>query len=112
MANPATFDNVNFQILLKQHGGNRERALKAWEAICHLGGFGYVPPSYEGGLDVKGLRIARDEWDHGARQGEDIPVATNKAWWNGVAVDVPIPEPALLDNLKRLEDLAAGDRPR
>lgn len=92
--------NVNFQILLKQHGGNFPQAKAAWERICSLGGFGQVPVTYEGGLDLGGLRTALQESDQdkyevkfqGAQESYHIPLS-----------------PTLSDDIKRIEDLAAGD---
>jgi hypothetical protein len=93
--------NVNFQLLLQAHGGNQQRALQAWERICSLGQFGNVPPTYEGGLDVQGLRNLRDDDEErfqvqhqGKQRSEYIPTS-----------------PTLSDDIKRIEDLAAGDSP-
>src|SRR4051812_10141015 len=58
-------DNISFRLLLQQHGGDVRRATEAWEKICQLGNFGNIPTSYEGGLDIKSLRIYRDEVDQG-----------------------------------------------
>jgi hypothetical protein len=81
-------DHVNFQLLLKQHGGNFERAKQAWDAICQLGHYGNVPHTYDGGLDIKGIRLRLEE--EGRR--------ASAIWASG-------------DDVKRIEDIAAGDDP-
>lgn len=78
--------HVSYQILLKAHNGDHAKATAAWEAICRLGGYGSVPTTYEGGLDVTGLRISLET------PRPDLPQATK-------------------DDIKRIEDLAAGDKP-
>lgn len=93
-------NHVSYAILLKQHGGNHGMATQAWNAICQLGGFGNVPTSYEGGLDVKGISIARDEFDQG--EGPFLRVTPDRR---------PISfEPPTADDIKRIEDYAAGDK--
>lgn len=96
-------DNVNFKLLLKAHNGNIERSLKAWEFICNAGKFGNVPASYEGGLDVKGLRLALDEKGEVKEMRVD-PLTAESVGRFGVSVKE--------DDLKRIEDVAAGDKPR
>lgn len=99
-----TLDNVNFEILLKQHGGNFARAKQAWDAICRLGKFGDVPLTYEGGLDVKGIRIFIDEQSQGGN-----PQFMRRDPETGRPMP-PIFEHNA-DDLKRIEDIAAGDNP-
>lgn len=105
-------DNVSFQILLKMHNDDVARAKEAWEAICKLGRYGDIPPTYEGGLDVKGLRIARDEIESGQYEYEVRTAA------QGVKMGGPLGgaerqfSPTLADDIKRIEDLASGDRPK
>lgn len=99
----ATLDHVSFQILLKQHNGNRAMAEQAWRAICQLGGFGNVPTSYQGGLDVKGINIARDEFD----QGEEPFLRVDAPTGDPISF-----EPPTLDDLRRIEDYASGDKPK
>lgn len=96
-----TLHNVNFAILLKQHGGNYPRAKAAWEKICTLGGYGNVPEDYAGGLDVKGIRIARDEFDQGEPQAMRVDPLTQKMIYF---------TPTSVDDIKRIEDMASGDR--
>lgn len=98
--------NVNFQILLKMHNGDVGRAEAAWKKICQLGRYGDVPTSYQGGLDVKGLKIALDENKTGQRAFEMQTRATGKE-----GTFVPALSETLEDDIKRIEDLAAGDRP-
>lgn len=98
-----TLDNVNFQILLKQHGGNFAQAKKAWDRICHLGGFGNVPVTYEGGLDVKGMRITQDEISQGEIRALQFDPNARQAIPRQVS-------PTLADDIKRIEDLASGDK--
>lgn len=101
-----TFNNVNFQILLKQHGGDQIRALAAWQKILKLGRFGDVPHTYAGGLDVGGLRTLADERSQKQYQAEVM------SFYKGNAV--PIQECGnddLGDRIKQIEDIAAGDSP-
>lgn len=102
----ATLDNVNFQILLKQHGGNFERARQAWDAILRLGGYGDVPMTYEGGLDVRGLRILADERSQGQSQAVVMTIHRGET--------TPVPQAAddLEDRIKQIEDIASGDKPK
>lgn len=112
----STLDNVNFRLLVRAHNGNLEKATAAWNRICKLGGFGAVPVTYEGGVDVKGIRISRDEYDHGGNDGFE---RTEKMEFNELVdrhflklqVPLPVPLPPPSDDIKRIEDLTAGDKP-
>lgn len=104
--------NVNFQILLKMHNGNFARAKEAWEGICKLGRYGDVPHTYEGGLDVKGLRIALDEQQSGQHEYEVRTGARGVQMSGSSGGALPEMSPTLADDLKRIEDLASGDRPK
>ena len=96
----SNLNHVSFEILLKAHGGDHGKAQKAWNAICHLGGYGNIPTNYTGGLDVKGLYIAQEEFDN---------PRSRKIGLDGLPM--PLPPPPTSDDMKRLEDLAAGDKP-
>jgi hypothetical protein len=98
--------NVNFEILLKMHGGNVERAKHAWQQICQLGRYGNVPETYQGGLDVKGLKNALEDVKSGHYEYE---VKTYAPGHKGVATQF---SPTLEDDIKQIEDLAAGDKPK
>lgn len=98
--------NVNFEILLKMHNGDIGRATQAWKKICSLGQFGDVPPAYEGGLDVKGLQIAAEESEQGSY------VRGNPKAGQAGQPPVLYIAPVDRDNIKRIEDLAAGDQPK
>lgn len=95
-------NNVNFELLLKAHNGDYARAETAWNYICKLGKYGDVSPGYEGGLDVKGLRISLDEIKNGVRFQRYDPAKQKP---------MAVPETVTADDLKRIEDMAAGDRP-
>lgn len=97
-------NNVSFQLLLKMHNGDVNRATEAWRTICRLGRFGDIPTSYDGGLDIKGLRIFRDEFDQGGN-----PEFAKES--RGSQHD-DVPTPASADDIKRIEDIAAGDKPK
>lgn len=102
-----TLNHVSFDLLVKAHNGNRGKAKQAWDAICQLGGFGSVPTEYAGGLDTKGINIARDEVNQGERAFLRVLPQ----------LDAPVPqfiyiEPPSSDDLKRIEDYAAGDTPK
>ncbi len=43
---------MTFEQLKESHGAQAETI---WRKICALGGFGDVPTSYDGGLDLTGL---------------------------------------------------------
>ena len=43
---------MTFEQLKETHGAEAETV---WRTICALGGFGDVPTSYDGGLDLTGL---------------------------------------------------------
>lgn len=113
MQNTNTLDNVNFQILLKQHGGNFARAKAAWDKILQIGGFGDVPHTYEGGLDVRGMHIKLDE----QKQGQMTAMAFNPRYvMQGrqmVANHQPISneDERLEEKIHKIEDIAAGDDP-
>lgn len=97
-------DNVNFKLLLAAHNGDEGRALQAWKKICSLGQFGDVPASYEGGLDVKGLNIAAEQSEQG-----DYIRGNPKFGQPGQPPELyiaPIPR----DDIKRIEDIASGDK--
>lgn len=113
MMNTDTLDNVNYRILLKQHGGDEMRARAAWAQILGLGGYGNVPFEYEGGLDVHGLRVVVDE----AKQKQSQAVAYNvtsyargtEAYTTPTAI--PQAPSGLEDRIKQIEDIASGDKP-
>ncbi len=93
-------DHVSFKILLKAHNGDFQRAKQAWDSILSLGGFGGVPLTYEGGLDIRGLRVAADEQSQGG----------NEEFMTFNADGEPLPPTGINpDNIKRIEDLAVGD---
>jgi hypothetical protein len=96
--------NINFQILVKMHNGDVGRAKAAWDQICQLGRYGNVPPTYEGGLDVKGLKIALEE-----KEERKADVRTYAPGHGGVPNQF---SPTLADDIKKIEDLAVGDKPR
>lgn len=98
--------NVNFELLVKMHNGDLGRAKAAWERICQLGRYGAVPPTYEGGLDVKGLKAALEDINSGQYEYELKTYAKGQR-----AVQTQF-APTLGDDIKRIEDLAAGDRPQ
>ena len=98
-------NNVNFQILLKQHNGDFPRAKKAWDTILGLGGYGDVPHEYEGGLDVQGLRILLDERKQKQSQAQVMTMH------KGQVMHVPQCPPDLEDRIKKIEDIASGDHP-
>lgn len=99
-------NNVNFQILVQQHGGNVARAKEAWEQICLLGRYGNVPHLYAGGLDVKGLKNALEDVKSGHYEHEVKTFAV------GLPRQEPQFSPTLEDDIKQIEDLAAGDKPK
>lgn len=110
-----TLNNVNFKILLKQHGGNFARAKQAWDRILQLGRFGDVPHTYEGGLDVQGMRVMLDEQKQ--KQKQAITLNVNYAYdrrtgdreqYNTLAPEAPSD---LHDRISRIEDIASGDDP-
>lgn len=98
--------NVNFEILLKMHNGDVGRATQAWKKICSLGQFGDVPPSYQGGLDVKGLHVAADETQQGSY------VRGNPKFGQPGQPEILYIAPIRRDDIKRIEDLASGDKPQ
>lgn len=97
--------NVNFEILLKMHNGDMGRARAAWDKICALGKYGDVPPTYEGGLDVKGLQIAAEETEQGTYK------RMNPLYGKVPAQPIYLTTaPISADDVKRIEDIAAGDK--
>lgn len=106
-------NNVNYQILLKQHNGDEGRARAAWRQILGLGGYGDVPFEYEGGLDVQGLRVLVDE----QKQKQSQAVAFNvQSYASGTRAqlarqNVPQAPSDLGDRIKQIEDIASGDKP-
>lgn len=98
--------NVNFEILLKMHNGDMGRAKAAWEQICSLGRYGNVPLTYEGGLDVKGLKNGLEDVKSGHYEYEV------KTYAPGHKATLTQFAPTLEDDIKRIEDLAAGDKPK
>lgn len=44
--------NISFENVKATHG---DKAGEVWDAICEIGGFGRIPPTLSGGLDVSGL---------------------------------------------------------
>lgn len=109
-----TLDNVNYQILLQQHGGDEVRARAAWQQILGLGGFGDVPFEYAGGLDVAGLRVLADERRQKQAQAVAMNVQSMAHGDTSFLSHVPVPEPAgdLEDRIKQIEDIASGDKPK
>lgn len=105
-----TLNNVNFKLLLQAHNGDMARARAAWEQICHLGGYGGVPVTYDGGLDVSGIRIAREEQDQGGnptfQRAGALPYGKQMLGLGD------LPKPPAADDIKRLEDIASGDAPQ
>lgn len=106
-------ENVNFKILLKQHGGDFVRAKQAWDKILQIGGFGNVPHTYEGGLDVRGMHVLLDE----RKQGQATAIAFNPRYaaqgTNPIADHRPLPEAAsdLEEKIHKIEDITAGNDP-
>jgi hypothetical protein len=109
-----TLDNVNYRILLQQHGGDESRARAAWRQILGLGGYGAVPFEYEGGLDVRGLRILVDEKRQGQVQALAMNLAHTAIGGRPQMLNVPVPDTAndLEDKIKQIEDIASGDKPQ
>ncbi len=105
-------NNINFELLLKSHNGNFERAKAAWDKILALGKFGQVPFTYAGGLDVQGMRVLVDE----RKQKQATAIAFNPRYtMQGgqiIANHSPVESPEdLEDNLHKIEDIASGDDP-
>ncbi len=109
-----TLNNVNFRILLQQHNGNLERAQAAWRQILSLGGYGNVPFEYEGGVDVKGLRVLLEERQQKQSQAEAFNIQSYAKGTQAFTTHQPVPETFsdLDDRIKKIEDLAAGDKPK
>lgn len=97
-------NNINFQILLNQHGGDVARATLAWEKILSLGKFGAVPANYSGGLDIGGLRVMVDEVKQGDYRRHN-PLASYPGQPEYLT-DALVGE----DELHQIEDIAAGDK--
>lgn len=87
--------NVTLDSLRKTHGGNAERVFKE---IVSLGGYGDVNPNYRGGLDTTSQSLKEGQ-DHAASQHG---LTVEQAVRSGLAVSD--------DNIKRIEDIVAGDR--
>lgn len=107
-------NNVNFTLLLKQHDGNFARAKQAWDRILQLGRFGNVPHSYEGGLDLQGMRVMLDEQKQGQKQA--ITLNAGYAMGRGGQIEkantlAPEAPDDLDERIKRIEDIASGDNP-
>lgn len=109
----ATLDNVNYRILLQQHGGDEIRARAAWQRILGLGGYGNVPFEYEGGLDVKGLRVVVDERKQKQSQGVAYNVTSHARGNEAYTMPSNLPQAPsdLEDRIKEIEDITAGDNP-
>lgn len=90
-------NNANMKTLTQLHGSN---AGKAFETIRTLGGYGDVPNYYRGGLDTTSATLKEGQ-EHAA-QRHDCTV--KEAIDRGYAVSD--------DNIKRIEDVMAGDKPR
>lgn len=99
--------NVNFEILVKMHGGDVGRAKQAWDKICSLGKYGDVPPTYQGGLDVRGLQIADEESKEGSYRRAN-PLYGRVMNQPEILTTAPVSS----DDIKRIEDIAAGDKPK
>lgn len=97
--------NVNFEILLKMHGGDMGRAQAAWNKICALGKYGDVPATYSGGLDVRGLQVADEETKQGVYKRMN-PLYGKVLGQPEFVTTAPISS----DDVKRIEDLASGDK--
>lgn len=110
-----TLDNVNFRVLLAQHGGDVTRAKKAWARILQLGRFGDVPYTYEGGLDVHSMRVMLDEQKQNQKQAITLNVGFSfdgrKKSVEQENVLAPEAPTDLEDRIKRIEDIASGDDP-
>ena len=108
-------DNVNFRVLLAQHGGDYTRAKKAWDRILGLGRFGDVPHEYEGGLDLGGMRRMLDERKQGQKQALTLNVGFSfdgrKKTFEQQNTLAPEAPGDLDDRIKQIEDIASGDDP-
>ena len=89
--------NVTLKRLMETHGSNAERV---FNEIKSLGHYGDVPPTYRGGLDVTSQSLKEGQ-EHVAR---DHGISVAEAVDRGLAVSD--------DNIKRIEDLVAGDKPK
>ncbi len=110
-----TLDNVNFRVLLAQHGGDYTRAKKAWDRILGLGRFGDVPHQYEGGLDIKGMRVMLEERKQKQKQALTLNVGFQYDRRSGTMEQANTLAPEapgdLEDRIKQIEDIASGDDP-
>lgn len=110
-----TLNNINFQLLLKQHGGNYTRAKQAWDRICQMGRFGDVPHTYEGGLDLQSMRIMLDEQKQKQSQAVTLNVGfaydTRTGQMERANTLAPEAPSDLQDRISRIEDIASGDDP-
>lgn len=106
-------NNINFKLLLSQHHGDFSRAKAAWDRILQLGRFGNVPYTYEGGVDVQGMRVMLDEQKQDQKQAITLNAGYQMVHGrmeraNTLAPDAP---DDLEDRIKRIEDIASGDNP-
>jgi hypothetical protein len=108
-------NNINFKILLKAHNNDFGKAKDAWDKICSMGKFGNVPHTYEGGLDMQGMRTMLDE----QKQGQQTAVTLNAGYAVGYGGQIERANTLapswdtheLADRIKRIEDIASGDNP-
>lgn len=89
--------NVTLESLRKTHGDKAEAVFKE---IAQRGGFGDVDPNYRGGLDVTSASLKEGQ-EHAAKMHG---ISTAEAVKQGFAVSD--------DDIKRIEDLVAGDKPK
>lgn len=89
--------NVTLKSLMETHGSNAERV---FNEIRSLGNYGDVPATYRGGLDVSSASLKEGQ----AYAAEKHGISTKEAVERGLAVSD--------DNIKRIEDLVAGDKPK
>jgi len=82
-----------------------QRATEAWEKICSLGKFGAVPVNYAGGLDIGSLRNVIEDVRSGNYQRSN-PRANEPG--EPVYFTTPLVSE---DDIKQVEDIAAGDVP-
>lgn len=89
--------NVTLKSLMETHGSGAEAA---FDKIRSLGGYGDVPPTYRGGLDTTSASMKEGQDYAAERHG----ITTSEAVAQGLAVSD--------DNIKRIEDIVAGDKVR
>ena len=90
-----TLDNVNFRVLLAQHGGDVTRAKKAWARILQLGRFGEQKQNQKQAITLN-VGFSFDGRKKSVEQE------------NVLAPEAPTD---LEDRIKRIEDIASGDDP-